>query len=76
MKIINNILSKIFLSLIWFYKNVISPHTPRSCRYVPSCSDYTIEAINKYGPFVGGYKGIKRIISCNPWGGSGYDPLD
>ncbi len=76
MKIINYVFTKLFLGFIWFYKNAISPHTPRSCRYEPSCSAYTQQAIIKYGPFKGGYKGLKRILSCHPWGGSGYDPLD
>ncbi|WOO88790.1 membrane protein insertion efficiency factor YidD [Mollicutes bacterium LVI A0078] len=76
MKCINKLFSKLFLALIWFYSNAISPHTPRSCRYEPSCSIYTKQAIIKYGPFKGGYKGLKRVLSCHPWGGSGYDPLD
>lgn len=46
-----------------------------SCRYSPSCSVYGITAIKKYGPFKGGWLTIKRILSCNPWGGSGYDPV-
>ncbi len=76
MKIINKLFSKILLGLVWFYRNAISPYTPRSCRYVPSCSEYAEEALKKYGPFKGGYLAIKRILSCHPWGGSGYDPLD
>lgn len=76
MKIINKLFSKVFLGLIWFYKNAISPYTPRSCRYVPSCSTYAQQAIVTYGPFKGGYKALKRVLSCHPWGGSGYDPLD
>lgn len=76
MNIINKIFSNIFLGIIWFYRKAISPHTPRGCRYEPSCSVYTQQAITKYGPFKGGYKGLKRILSCHPWGGSGYDPLD
>lgn len=46
-----------------------------SCRYVPTCSNYAIEAINVYGVFKGGILTIKRIMRCNPWGGSGYDPV-
>ncbi|WOO88222.1 membrane protein insertion efficiency factor YidD [Mollicutes bacterium LVI A0039] len=72
----NKLFSKILLGLVWFYRNAISPYTPRSCRYVPSCSEYAEEALKKYGPFKGGYLAIKRILSCHPWGGSGYDPLD
>ena len=64
--------------LIWlvkFYQQAISPFTPSSCRYSPTCSQYTLEAIRKYGAFKGGWLGLKRIVKCNPWGGSGYDPV-
>jgi putative membrane protein insertion efficiency factor len=54
---------------------VISPVLPASCRYSPTCSQYGIEAIRKYGPFKGGYLTLKRFLSCGPWGGSGYDPV-
>lgn len=64
-----------FLLLIRFYQIVISPVLPASCRYAPTCSHYTLEALKKHGLFKGGYLGIKRILSCNPWGGSGYDPV-
>jgi uncharacterized protein len=60
---------------IKFYKYLISPMLPNSCRYTPTCSEYAIEAIKKYGLIKGIYLAIKRIISCNPWGGSGYDPV-
>ncbi len=69
------LLSKIFLLLINFYRNCISPLTPPSCRFTPTCSQYALEAIKKYGPFKGVYLAIKRILRCNPWGGSGYDPV-
>ncbi len=75
MKYINLFFSKLFKGIIKFYKYAISPHTPRSCRYIPSCSSYSIEAIDTHGPFKGGYLAIKRILSCNPWGGHGYDPV-
>ncbi|SFU38382.1 hypothetical protein SAMN05216480_102120 [Pustulibacterium marinum] len=64
-----------FLFLIFIYQKVISPLTPATCRYTPTCSNYTITALKKYGVFKGGWLAIKRIISCNPWGGSGYDPV-
>jgi uncharacterized protein len=57
------------------YQRIISPYLPRSCRYTPTCSQYGIEAIKKYGPFKGFWLAIKRILSCHPWGGSGYDPV-
>jgi len=72
---VKKILSKIFIVLIRFYQMVISPVLPASCRYSPTCSQYGIEAIRKYGPFKGGYLTLKRFISCGPWGGSGYDPV-
>lgn len=70
-----NLLAKIFIGIIRFYQLAISPYLPPSCRYTPSCSAYGIEALGKYGPFKGGWITIKRIASCNPWGGSGYDPV-
>ncbi|MBP6557441.1 MAG: membrane protein insertion efficiency factor YidD [Flavobacterium sp.] len=63
------------LFLIWFYKIVISPLMPATCRFQPTCSAYFIEALKKHGLFYGSYLGIKRIISCHPWGKSGYDPV-
>jgi len=69
------LLSYIFISIVKFYKLFISPILPNSCRYTPTCSTYAIEAIQKHGPLKGGWLAIKRIISCNPWGGSGYDPV-
>lgn len=64
-----------FVLLVRFYQIVISPILPAACRYEPTCSHYMIEALQKHGLFYGGFLGIKRIISCNPWGGSGYDPV-
>lgn len=64
-----------FILLIKFYKKVISPWLPPSCRYTPTCSVYSIEALEKYGLLKGGWLSIKRITSCHPWGGSGYDPV-
>ena len=67
----------IFLALlpIRFYRACISPHTPATCRYTPTCSEYAMIAIQKYGPFKGGWLAIKRIFRCHPWGGQGYDPV-
>lgn len=64
-----------FVVLVRFYQLVISPLTPATCRFSPTCSSYMIEALRTHGLFYGGYLGIKRIISCNPWGRSGYDPV-
>jgi putative membrane protein insertion efficiency factor len=65
----------ILVLLIKFYQMTISPILPPSCRYTPTCSTYTIQALHKHGLFLGIYLGIRRILSCNPWGGHGYDPV-
>ena len=75
MKESGNIWIKPLVALVRFYQKFISPLTPPSCRYTPTCSQYTIEALQKHGLFRGGWLAIKRIASCNPWGGSGYDPV-
>ena len=49
--------------------------TPASCRYTPTCSEYAVQALKKYGPVKGLYLAVKRILRCHPWGGSGYDPV-
>nr|WP_071530807.1 membrane protein insertion efficiency factor YidD [Pontibacter sp. BAB1700] len=54
---------------------MISPLKPATCRYTPTCSAYALGAVNKYGPFKGGWMALKRIGRCHPWGGSGYDPV-
>jgi uncharacterized protein len=79
MKAIGNILKTVvgyfFLALIRIYQYFISPLTAASCRYTPTCSQYGVEAIKKYGAFKGGWLTLKRIASCNPWGGHGHDPV-
>jgi len=69
------ILTSFFILLIRFYQGVISPYLAPSCRYTPSCSEYGVHALKKHGPFKGGWLTLKRFLSCNPWGGSGYDPV-
>lgn len=64
-----------FVFLVRIYQLVISPLTPASCRFTPTCSAYMIEALKTHGLFHGGYLGLKRIFSCHPWGKSGYDPV-
>ncbi len=64
-----------FILLIRFYQGAISPFTPATCRYQPTCSSYSIEALQEHGLIKGGWLAIKRIGSCHPWGGSGYDPV-
>lgn len=65
----------LFIGLIRFYQLAISPILPASCRYTPTCSQYSLEAIKKYGPFKGSYLAFRRILRCNPWGGHGHDPV-
>ncbi|WP_010228669.1 membrane protein insertion efficiency factor YidD [Gillisia marina] len=64
-----------FILLVKFYQKAISPLTPATCRYTPTCSQYTLIALQKYGIFKGGWMSLKRIASCNPWGGSGHNPV-
>ncbi|MEM6684414.1 MAG: membrane protein insertion efficiency factor YidD [Bacteroidota bacterium] len=72
---IKKILTYPFLLLIRFYQAAISPYTPAACRYTPTCSHYAAEALKKHGLFRGGWLAVKRISSCHPYGGSGYDPV-
>ena len=72
---IGRLISRFFILLIRGYQLLVSPHTPRTCRYTPTCSQYGIEAFTKYGPFKGSYLTVKRVLSCHPWGGHGYDPV-
>jgi len=65
----------IFLLPVYFYRYSISPLIGPRCRYTPTCSQYAIEAVKKHGIIKGGWLSIKRISSCHPWGGSGYDPV-
>ncbi|MBX7203513.1 MAG: membrane protein insertion efficiency factor YidD [Bacteroidia bacterium] len=67
--------SKILIFLIRLYKLVIAPILPMACRYTPTCSQYGVEAIKRHGAWKGGGLTVKRILSCHPWGGSGYDPV-
>lgn len=71
----NTLLSKLLLALIRFYQYCISPLIPPRCRYTPTCSQYAVEAVKKYGTFKGGWLTIKRIARCHPFGGHGHDPV-
>ncbi|MCX8056570.1 MAG: membrane protein insertion efficiency factor YidD [Ignavibacteria bacterium] len=66
----------IFIYLIKFYQKFISPLFPPSCRFYPSCSQYSVEAFQKYGVIKGFYKSAWRILRCNPFNKGGYDPLE
>jgi len=63
------------ISFIRFYKIFLSPWLPSSCRYYPTCSDYAVQSIEKYGILKGGYKSTIRILKCNPLFPGGYDPV-
>jgi len=66
---------RLLIFLIKAYKKYISPLLPRSCRFYPTCSEYALEAISKYGVLKGGIKSIYRILRCNPFNMGGYDPV-
>lgn len=68
-------LSRLFLMLIRFYQLAISPMLPPRCRYTPTCSQYAVQAIRRYGAIRGGWLAMKRILRCHPLGGSGYDEV-
>ena len=63
------------LAAIWLYQRAISAFIPSSCRYLPTCSHYSMEAVERYGVVKGGWVGLKRLVRCNPWGGKGFDPV-
>lgn len=75
MKLFVKILAYPFILLIKIYQWTLSPWLGRQCRYTPTCSNYGIEALKKYGLFKGGYLTVRRVLSCHPWGGHGYDPV-
>ncbi len=72
--VLQKIIFAVLVAPVKFYKYAISPYTPASCRHVPTCSEYFIEAVRIHG-VQGVWMGIKRIAKCHPWGTSGYDPV-
>ena len=70
-----NTITQILIKLIKLYKLLISPLTGHSCRYLPTCSDYCMEALKTYGLLKGLLLSLKRILSCNPWSSGGFDPV-
>ncbi len=70
-----SIAAKTAVRLVRLYGKYISPLIPARCRFRPTCSEYFIEALERFGFFRGGAKGLWRILRCNPFGGSGYDPV-
>lgn len=69
------LLGMLLILPVRLYQYLISPLLPPSCRYTPSCSHYMVESIQEWGPFRGLWMGIRRILSCHPWGGHGHDPV-
>tara|TARA_B100001146_G_C15969834_1_gene343643 strand:- start:383 stop:646 length:264 start_codon:yes stop_codon:yes gene_type:complete len=72
---VKSLAKKVLIFPIRLYQRFLSPLLPPACRYSPTCSQYSIEAIQRHGALKGSWLAIKRIASCNPWGGSGYDPV-
>ena len=68
-------MKRILLSLLRFYKAQVSPILPPACRYTPTCSEYAIEAVERYGPGRGSVMAIRRVLACNPFARGGYDPV-
>ncbi len=71
----SKLISALLIALVRVYQYTLSPFLGANCRYHPGCSAYMVEAIQVWGPFKGTLLGLKRIGSCHPWGGSGYDPV-
>jgi putative membrane protein insertion efficiency factor len=66
---------KLFIFPIRIYQRYLSPLLGKNCRFEPTCSHYTVEAIEQWGVLKGGWMGLRRIMRCHPWGGLGYDPV-
>lgn len=73
--IMNFFLILLLKSLIYFYRGIISPSIPPRCRFLPTCSQYALDALTRYGPYKGSILALKRLCRCHPWGGHGHDPL-
>lgn len=69
------LLRRLFLLPVRFYQYCISPLLPPSCRFIPTCSAYAVEAVMLHGVLRGGWLTLRRLARCHPWGGSGYDPV-
>ena len=71
----SDVVTWLLILFVRIYQRFISPLTPPSCRFTPTCSQDAIEALRKYGPLKGLWLAVKRLLRCHPWGGSGYDPV-
>jgi putative membrane protein insertion efficiency factor len=74
MRVLGKVLGWGLIGLVLLYKLSLSPLLGRHCRFEPSCSTYFIEAVRKYGPVRGAWRGLRRIARCHPWNPGGYDP--
>ncbi len=74
MRLLRKCIQRLLIALVRFYQRAISPLLGSNCRFSPTCSQYTIEAIEKYGVIRGLWKGVRRIARCHPFSRSGYDP--
>lgn len=72
---LKKLISAPFIFLVRLYQWILSPFLPNSCRHIPTCSQYTIEAIQIWGPIKGIWLGLKRLSKCHPWGTHGFDPV-
>lgn len=68
-------MARVLLTVIRFYRRWVSPMTPPSCRFTPTCSAYAEEAVQRFGGARGGWLALRRLLRCHPFGGSGYDPV-
>ena len=68
-------IQKLFLTCIIFYQRFVSPLTAPACRFYPSCSEYALQAIKRYGPWRGLWLSLRRILKCHPFHPGGYDPV-
>ena len=73
MKTVQKVLAAPLIGLILFYQRVISPMTPPTCRYYPSCSQYALTAIQRFGPLKGTWLAVRRLLRCHPWTPGGVD---
>lgn len=75
LRLLSKGMSLLLILPILFYQRFVTPFTPPSCRFTPTCSEYARQALMKHGPVKGLLLAVWRILRCNPWGGSGYDPV-
>ena len=68
-------MKRAILRMISFYQTAMSPLFPPRCRYIPTCSEYALQAVEKYGPLRGGFLALRRLLRCNPFHKGGYDPV-